>query len=456
MWEFILDIVTFAAYPVGLLTFWVTRDVARGRTVGKEAIFLAMVMSGGGVAIYLTVGLITYSRVATSTLPFLLAILLVPAVYWNQISNAIVAGYRPSVAGYSLLVSEVCKLVAAYPLLFLFRAGISGVIVAILIAYLAQSAVATYATRGASSGDLHFSDAGRWFETSWLPALSTLPYFVGIADTFLASLAFGTATAGYYQAAFSVASIVGYSSYLSSALYPRLLSGGREDLPSVTMDLSMLFGIPMAVGAAVLGPSILFLLAPAYVVGSLGLVVLSFALLFTTISSIIDQTLLGRENADLEVGGGGRRYIRSDLFFVAVANLVYSIGYNLLMYISVLLANSRGLSPGYTTLAWAGAQLGATITLVLVKAVRARKRNVKFLLSGRVGRYSVVSLAMGLFLYILSASLLPTSLDALAYGARLVGIVAAGAAFYFGILFLVDSKFRSLIALIVKRMMPSA
>ena len=206
LWEFILDLVTFSSYPVSVLSFWVTRDVARRRMVGKTAIFVAMAMSGGGIAIYLILGMLTYSRVATSVAPFLLAIILVPASYWNQISSSIVAGYRPAAAGSSLLVSEVCKLLSAYPLLFVFKAGISGVIIALLVAYLAQSVVATYATRSASAGELRLSEAKRWLGAAWLPAMSILPYFVGIADTFVASLAFGTALTGYYQAAFSVAS----------------------------------------------------------------------------------------------------------------------------------------------------------------------------------------------------------------------------------------------------------
>ena len=450
LWEFILDLVTFSSYPVSVLSFWVTRDVARQRMVGKTAIFVAMAMSGGGIAIYLILGMLTYSRVATSMAPFLLAILLVPASYWNQISSSIVAGYRPAAAGSSLLVSEVCKLLSAYPLLFVFKAGISGVIVALLVAYLAQSVVATYATRGASAGDLRLSEARRWLGAAWLPAMSILPYFVGIADTFVASLAFGTALTGYYQAAFSVASIVGYSFYLSSALYPSLLAGGREELTSVTMDLSMLFGIPMAVGAAVLAPSILFLFAPGYVVGSLGLVILSFSLLFTTVSLILDQTLMGREKVDLETGGGRGRYIRSDLFFVATVNLVYSVGYNVLMYLSVLFANSIGLSTSYTVAAWAGAQLAATLAIAGVKAAKTR-RSVKFFPARRVGRYAVTALPMGVLLYFLSGFLLLTDLDTLAFGFRLLGVVAVGAGFYFGALFATDGKFRSMALLLLTR-----
>lgn len=444
LWEFIIDLVTFAAYPVGVLSFWVTRDVARGRLVGRTAIFVAMAMSLGGIALYIVFGLLTYSRVATSFAPFLLATLLVPSSYWSVISNSIVAGYRPAAAGYSLLASEVCKLLSAYPLLYIYKTGIMGVIIALLVAQVAQAAVATYATRGADMADLRLSEARRWFESAWLPAISTVPYFIGIADTFVASLAFGTTITGYYQAAFSVASIVGYSTALSSALYPRLLAGGREDLPAITLDFAMLFGIPMAVGASVLAPSILFLFAPKYVVGSLGLVILSFTSLFTTVSIILDQTLMGREKVDLEAERSLRRYVKSDLFFVALVNVTYAVGYNLLMYVAILLANSNGLSVVYTVGAWAGAQLLATIAAVLVKGIRT-SRSVKFLPVAPITRYALASLGMGIILYFISGYALSTSLEIVVFGLRLIGAVLAGAIFYFGVLFLADRKFRKLV-----------
>jgi len=443
LWEFIIDLVTFASYPLGLVTFWVTRDVARGRLVGRTAIFVAMAMSAGGVALYLLLGLFSYSRVASSVVPFTLAILLVPSSYWNQISNSIVAGYRPEAAGYSLLASEAAKLLSAYPLLYIYKTGITGVIIALTIAYLSQALVSTVATRGATMADLRLSEARRWFETPWLPAMTTLPYIIGIADTFLASLAFGTTITGYYQAAFSVASIVGYSTYLSSALYPRLLAGGRDDLPALMMDFSLLFGIPMAVGASVLAPSLLFILKPQYVVGSLGVVILSFSSLLFAVSVILDQTLLGRDRADLE-HRSFRNYLKSDLFFVAAINLGYALSYNLVMLVSLALGSRAGVSTSELLAYWGSSQFLTTAAIVGIKGVRAGARGGVFPL-GSIARYSIASAVMGVFLYFLAGNILATTLDTVGFGLRLLITTAFGLALYFGILFLIDGKFRRLV-----------
>ncbi len=443
LWEFIIDLVTFASYPAGLVAFWATRDVARGRIVGRTAILLSLLLSLAGIGIYLLFAFTTFSYVSTNFVPFLLAMLLVPSSYWNLASNSVVAGYRPSAAGYATIASEILKLVVAYPLLYVYRTGINGVILSLMVSYLTQATVATYATREASKDALRLAEARRWLGAAWLPAINTLPYVVGIADTFVASLAFGTVITGYYFAAFAVASIVGYSVYLSSALYPLLLAGGREDLTAVTMDFAMLFGIPMAVGAAVLAPDILYLLAPRYVPAALGLVLLAFSLLLTTASGILDSTLLGKENADLEPEGGFARYAKSNLLFVPAANLAYALAYLVVMYSSLKIATNSAYSISNTVAAWSFSQLVLTVALVILKARRAHSSS-RILYPRHIARYVVVAIGMGLALYTVAPYILSTGLETISFAARLFALVVVGGSLYFGVLYAVDASFRSL------------
>jgi hypothetical protein len=444
LWEFIIDLVAFASYPAGLVAFWVTRDVARGKKIGKTAILSSLALSAAGVGIYLLFALATFSSVSANFVPFLLAILLVPASYWNIASNSVVAGFRPSAAAYSTLVSEVLKLLTAYPLLYIYKTGINGVIFALLVSYLSQGVVATYVTRDAFSEELRTSEARRWLGAAWLPSINTLPYVVGVADTFVASLGFGTAIAGYYQAAFAVASIVGYSVYLSTALYPILLGGGREDLVAITMDFSMLFGIPMAVGASVLAPAILYLLAPRYVQSALALVILSFSLLLTTASGILDSTLLGAETADLNEDRRFGRYARSNLLFVPLANLAYSVIYIVAMYVSLRIAIIGGYAVSDTVAAWSLSQLAVTLGLVVWKGRRART-SARIIRLPSLFRYLGAALVMGLLLYLVSPFLLPAGLETVSFGSRLLVGVALGGATYFGLLYAADAAFRTLV-----------
>lgn len=449
-WEVIVTLVTFSAYPVGVVAYWATRDVARGRMVGRTALWAGALLSSLGLVLYFGFTFVTYSRIAASVLPFLLGALLVPLSYWSAVANSIVQGFRPGVYGYSLVVSELAKLGVAYEALYVYRLGIEGVIVALMAAYLVQSLVSTYLVRLTTVERFDFAQTRRWSKLAWLPAVSYLPTVLAAADTYVAAVGFGTAIVGYYQAAFIVASVVGYSSGLAFSLYPLLLRGGNERLPAVSIEFSLLFGIPMAVGCIVLAGPILFLLGAKYLPGAAGLAILAGMFVFTNISWIVDQTLLGTEKAD---AGDRPRFwvlLRSNLLFVPIANILYGVFYVSSLYFSLSYSFSSGFPASTSVALWAAVQLAATVAFMLVKARRAR--GLARLMPGiSVAYYMLAALVMGGVVYAVSGSVVNQGLGTLAYGARLLGLGLVGAAVYFGLVYATDTRFRDMARTLLRR-----
>jgi O-antigen/teichoic acid export membrane protein len=443
LWEFVITIVTIASYPIGVVAFWVTRDIARGKLVGRTALVAGVSMSGGGILLYFALTFLTYSRVSSSLLPFLLGGILLPLSYWNQVSNSIVQGYRPVAMGYALIAAELSKLAMAYPALYIFKAGISGVMLALIVSYFFQSMVSTYLVRGALADQLKMTQARQWFgSAAWLPAVSFLPGIVGISDTAVASLGFGTTIVGYYQAAFLVASVVGYSAALTYSLYPLLLGGGSEKLPAITVEFSLLFSIPMAVGVAVLAQPILFMLGTKYMASSVGLEILALMFVFLTVSGIIDQTLMGTEKVDLEEKAKFSSYATSNLLFVPVVNLLSSMLYVGAMFAALSFATAGKLSTSETVALWTICELLATLVTLGIKGVRVR--GIARIVPGIVVvKYAAASAVMGAAVYLASLSVLNRGLGTLFYGIQLLGMVALGAAIYFGVLYAIDGRFRN-------------
>lgn len=100
LYEVITDLVAFAAYPAGLVAFWATRDIARGKMFGKTAIALNIALSALGIVIYVALSYFSASRIPSANLVTLLfAVLLVPVSYFNQAANSVVAGHRPWSSG---------------------------------------------------------------------------------------------------------------------------------------------------------------------------------------------------------------------------------------------------------------------------------------------------------------------------------------------------------------------
>ena len=449
LWEVIIDLVTFSSYPIGIVVYWATRDIARGRLVGRTAFALGAVMSGLGLLLYFFFSFVTRSSLTVSLLPFLLGSLLVPLSYWSQVTTSIVFGYRPAVTGYMLVVSEPIKIAVAYEALYVYRLGIEGVILALLVSYLVSSVFSTYLVRGATREQLQLSVAKRWIRLSWLPAVSSLPPLFLSADTYIASLGFGTAVAGVYQPAFTVASVVGYSSALAYSLYPLLLRGGNEKLPAITIDFSLLFGIPMAVGGVVMATPILHLFGPRYVSGSLGLSILSIMFLFQAVSLIIDQTLLGTEKVDVGSERDFKSLVRSNLVYVPLVNICAALVYLMGMFAVLSFAFSNGLGSSVAVALWALVQLCATVIFLIIKGRRA-SRSATLLRGANVAYYLVSAIVMGFAVDLFSRVVLNPSADTLVYGLELTAVIALGAVIYFGLLYALNLKFRTMARVLLK------
>jgi O-antigen/teichoic acid export membrane protein len=444
LWEFIIDLVVFSSFPVGLFTYWATREVARGIAVGRTTLVLCTLLSLVGIVLFLLFTYGTYASVGSSLSPFFLAIILVPLTYWNLATQALVQGHNPAIGAYSLLVSEPAKLIVAYPLLYYSKVGIYGVIVAIAVSYVVQSGLSTLQLRGVRTDKVDLGRGKVWLKDYYVPAVYTLTNILIVADTFVASVGQGgTNLAGFYQAAFQVATIVSYSTFLSVALYPLLLRGSSERLPGQILEFSLLFGMPMAVGAMVLAPKILYLLRPVYVESTDTLVILSLAALATLVSTVFDQTLMGRERADLSTQDRTRRIVRSDLMFVPVANIAYSAVYLVAVFVLAKLSVASSIPVYQFGAYWALAQLVLTCVLVAVKLRRLRKKT-SLVLTRSVLFFAASSVLMGVSVHLVGVFLLPAGLDALDYGLRLLFTVLSGGAVYFAALFALDWRFRAL------------
>jgi O-antigen/teichoic acid export membrane protein len=450
-YEVIVDLVTFAAYPAGLIAFWATRDIARGKMFGKTAIVLNIVLSALGVAIYFGLSYFSATRIISANLATLfLAALLVPVAYLNWASNSVVTGHKPVVLGYAVIFSEVAKLAVAYPLLIVLKIGIDGVILSVMAANLAQSIASIALAGDALSNPVSFEVGKKWLAHLWLPMLTTLPLFLAVADTYVASLAAGdTVLVAHYQAAFSVAGLAGYSLYLSSAMYPLLLKGGSDEVTSTTLDLTLAFGIPMAVGAAVLASPILRVLNPVYLDASAALAIMALGALVITISTVFDQTLLGKDRVDVEESATFGHYLRSSLLFVAKVNIALNAAYLAAVYITVFEGIRIGLSTPATLDIWALSQVGVYSFFAFIK-LRRIMRLGKLMVPRSIGFYAIGAVIMAGVIYFLEGLI--------AYGggtfflaAELVVVSVIGFGVYSAFVLAVDKELREVARAILKK-----
>ena len=449
--EVIVTILTFASFPVGTIAYWVTRDVARGKMVGRTALVSSVLLSGLGIFIYFAFTVFTYSTIAASLVPFLLGALLVPLSYWGGATSAVVTGYRPSAYGYSIVVSELAKIGIAYEALYVYRLGINGAILALLTSYFVQALAGTYLVRVTTENRFDPAEVKRWTRLSWLPALSYLPSSLAVADSLLVALVLhGTSVVGTYQVAFTLAQVVTYATSLIFAMYPLLLQGGDRRLPAVSLEYSMLFALPMAAGCIALAGPILFQFGPNSILGTLGLSILAFMFLFNNISLLLDQTLMGTEKVDLGETPSFWRLVRSNLLFVPIANIAYGISYLAALLVAMSYSSHAGFGVSAEVAIWAAVQLVATFAFVLVKARRAR--GVAHLIPSISFVYYLASASiMAVAVYAAAPYFALETLRTATNVGHLIVLVAFGAAIYFGLVYALDAKFRGMAHSVLRR-----
>ena len=452
-WEVIITLVTFSAYPVGTVAYWTTREVSRGRMIGRTSLVAGALLSSLGLVLFFAFTFVTYSVISASLIPFLLGALIVPLSYWSAVTNSLVQGYRPAVYGWSLVISEFAKLATAYEALYVYHLGLDGVMVALMASYLVQSLVSNYFVRLTTAERFNWTLVRKWSRLAWLPLLSYFPTVVAVADTYVAAVGFGPGIVGYYQVAFIVASVVGYSGSLAFSLYPLLLRGGDESLPAQGIEFTLMFSIPLAVGLSAMAGPILFLFSSRvtqYTQVSASLQILALSSLIITISGVVDNILTGTERVDLGEKPRFWDLARSNLLFVPIANILYGVVYVASLYFALAYSTSTGLGLSARVEVWATMQVFAATLFLAIKARRARG-SARLLPSRSVLYYLFAAAIMGTVVYYVSSALGSQGASTLLYGFELVGVGALGAAVYFAVLFLADSKFRGLVRAFLRR-----
>jgi hypothetical protein len=306
---------------------------------------------------------------------------------------------------------------------------------------------------GAASSPLNFEQGKKWLAHSWLPILTTLPVFLGIADTYAASLAASdTVLVGHYQAAYSVAALAGYSFYLASAMYPLLLKGSDYKVTAMTLDLALAFGIPMAVGAAVLATPILHLLNPLYLDAASALAILAIAALCNTVTSVFDGVLLGKDRVDVDESAKFSDYLRSSILFVAKVNLSVGAVYLVAVYVSVAGGLAVGLPEATTLDVWAVAQLALFVVSILVKARRVRKTD-HIVVPRSLGYYVVGAGLMAALLFLLQG-FITYGRGTLFLTLELVAVSAVGVGVYGAFVLALDKTLRDFLRRALKETFP--
>jgi len=222
-WSLILSIVGYLLISESFISFWTTRQISRGEEVAKTSILSSTIILFLAIPIFVVYVFFISESSTVNFEVMLLGVVLLPAYFVSQTLTAINLGHKPQAVSYSIVVFEILKVPFGLLLIVIFDFGILGAIFTLLIATLGKIIIQLYFARTKLRNKFRFQTLRRWLKLSWIPLNAYIPNYIHNIDVVLYSIITGTVLGvAFYHAAFAVAVLVGHSSAILQALYPKL------------------------------------------------------------------------------------------------------------------------------------------------------------------------------------------------------------------------------------------
>ncbi len=449
-WALILSIVGYFLISESFISYWTTRQISRGEEVAKTSVLSSTIISFLAIPIF---AVYVFFISESSTVNFevmLLGVVLLPAYFVSQTLTAINLGHRPQAISYSIVVFEILKIPFGLFLVVIFDFGVLGAIFTLLIAILGKIITQLYFARTKLRKKFRFQTLKRWMKLSWLPLYAYIPNYIQHIDVALYSIITGTVLGvAFYHAAFVVALLVGHSSTILQALYPKLIADDKFEGIKKNLTHVLYFAIPLLGISILFSKPALFALNPVYQVAWLIVIILSFKIFFNVLRTLIVRVITAKEQVDTEQNPKTSKLIQSQLFRVptisGIFNTIYIVGFVILLF---MLKNQMA-DLELATL-WAIMGLGIEMTLTIFLWIYSIKFvKIPFPLKN-ITKFIIATLTFALVFLITSDSIIIYEQSIYKFLPLVFLQLTICAGIYLGITYSIDKETRTLFKSIIK------
>ncbi|MCS7385840.1 MAG: hypothetical protein NDF55_03730 [archaeon GB-1867-005] len=446
LWYYIGVVVQYLVIPAAMTNYWLTRYAGRGFRVGKTGLIVNSIVMIVSLLVYSAASpYVMYPASEYEYLQFIIMLvaLQIPAEYFTSTLVALASGVAPQAYGYGQLILETSKLIAGYFLVVQWRMGLPGAMLAFIAAKYAYVLFLALYLREDLKGSFNPEMAKKWIKLWWLPAYGLLPAYMNTADVMLITYLIGSVPAAHMKAVQTVIAVILYSNALTSALYPKLLSGGTGRDIEVAMSFMLMFAIPMAAGTIAMSKVFLSLLKPAYIASASALSVAAIQALLLSLTNLFAGSLAGIERIELFENVSFKDYIKSKLFYVPSIRLITRIAYLAALGLVLYITSTSVSDPITIVFMWIGVKAVFDALTMLIYAFKlSREIDFKLPLTS-IMKYTASSLVMLAVLWLLGIGQVECKVFVEAFKLAIMG-VAIGAAIYFTLIAILDGEVRRL------------
>ena len=450
-WGLINGVIIYAVIIHPIVSYWSTRETARGEDTGKTAISTTSLFSLIGISVYIIIAYIVGLQSDADVGLLLFAVILIPVIFINEALNAIVTGFKPHIKSYGFLIFEITKIPVALLLVYYFQWGLEGAIIASFVAYVASIVLLISYAKEKMRGAIKRSYIKKWTRLFWVPVYRMIPSLISMSDVVVFSIVTGSVVGvAYYTAARTIGFLVTHTRAIGLGVYPRLLEGGHEKvLQNNLMQFFDVAGPLMALSIMIALPG-LFALNPIYTIAAPVVILLTFLQFLTTINLMLFPALQGIEKGDLDKDATFRDYAKSKLILFPTFQMIrHGIYIGSLVAILILLNTEDGTEIELVVY-WAliGLIVEIPLSIYIIKLTKKSftlKLNLK-----SVFKYLASSVIIFGVMYLLMEEYLVYDNSIFEFLPKVILFVIVGVTSYLAVTYVIDDKTKSLVKAAVK------
>ena len=451
-WTLIGGLLVYVIVIEPIISYWTTREVARGEETAKTALFTSTMISGFAAIIYLgIVFFLTFDSEIEKNILYFGAIL-IPITFVNRILLAINYGAKSYTMSIGVLVFEISKIPFGILFVYVMKMGVEGAIIATTLSYSLSSIFLLIFARNRLKGKVKFSYVKKWIKLSWIALVPQISIFLTRLDILIFTIITGGVTGlAYYSVSLSIASLPIQASGISRAVYPKLLSEEKGNILQENLTRVFYFTIPLtAISLTFMEPA-LFALNPIYQSITMIVLLLTIRMSYSSIFSVLHQVLLGIENVDKNQNSNFEDYIKSKLFSIPLANIIKS-GIYIALLSSIFLIFSGDHSDLDLVIFWIIVMVISDIPFNVYIFILTKKNfNIK-LDKIPILKYILTTILVFVPLYFLTEEFLVYKESIFDFLPDLIAFVSIGIISYLGITFMIDGKTKFLLYGIINEM----
>jgi hypothetical protein len=448
LWTLLGSLVSYVTIIEPILTYWTTRQIARGEQIGKTALSVNSLFTIVGFIIYFVIAIIVSDSLNVDISILLLASLLIPLSFVNNLLNSICAGFKPQSISYGIVAFEATKIPFGILFVIFLELGIFGAILTTIIASLSKFILLLIVSREKLHGSIDRNSIKFWFRMSWLTLYMNIHGFIYKLDVLIFSLMttslFGLAIWGVSSA---ISNFVGNSDRISQGLFPKLLIDRKKELIEENLKRSLFFAIPILGLTIIFAKGGLHILNPKYIEADIIVVILAFRTVCNIITGFFFGMMESYEDVDLDKNASVKLFIKSKLFTIPTLWLIFSLIYVISLFLFLLFFSDK--PDMELVFYWSLILLSSIIPFMMYGIIIAyRTHSINFPLIPLI-KYTAATIMALIPTYLISNWTLTYPEEIWEFLPQILPLVAMGGLLYFGIIYAIDKSTRDLVKLII-------